>query len=123
MDKPHTMRSFVKLLVTDAPASVRFYEGLGFERIASAPPILRLQWGGEADVYLISPPASLKLEGKKGMGVLVGFRVGEAGVDAVAAKAAALGAPVEGPQVQPWYTREIIVTDPDGFRLNFIEPA
>ncbi|CAM3580621.1 VOC family protein [Corallococcus sp. ZKHCc1 1396] len=122
-DKPHTTRLFVKLLVTDAPASVRFYEGLGFERIASVPPIIRLQWGGESDVYLVSPPAGLKLEGKKGTGVLVGFRAGEAGVDALAAKATALGAPVEGPHVQPWYTREIIVTDPDGYRLNFIEPA
>lgn len=123
MDKPQTMRSFVKLLVTDAPASVRFYEGLGFERIASVPPIVRLQWGGESDVYLISPPAGLKLEGRKGTGVLVGFHAGEAGVDAVAQKALALGAPVEGPTVQPWYTREIIVTDPDGYRLNFIEPG
>jgi hypothetical protein len=25
--------------------------------------------------------------------------------------------------VQPWHTREVIVTDPDGYRLNFIEPA
>jgi hypothetical protein len=25
--------------------------------------------------------------------------------------------------VQPWHTRELIVTDPDGYRLNFIEPA
>ncbi|GMT98772.1 hypothetical protein KH5H1_28910 [Corallococcus caeni] len=123
MDKPQTMRSFVKLLVTDAQASVRFYEGLGFERIASEPPILRLQWGGESDVYLVSHPSSLKLEGRKGMGVLVGFRAGSDGVDAVAAKAAALGAPVEGPATQPWYTREIVVTDPDGYRLNFIEPA
>ncbi|RKH48133.1 VOC family protein [Corallococcus llansteffanensis] len=123
MDKPQTMRSFVKLLVTDTPASVRFYEGLGFERIASGPPILRLQWGGESDMYLISSPAGLKLEGRKGLGVLVGFRAGEAGVDAVAQKALALGAPVEGPTVQPWYTREIIVTDPDGYRLNFIEPS
>jgi uncharacterized glyoxalase superfamily protein PhnB len=57
------------------------------------------------------------------MGVLVGFRAGSEGVDAVAAKAAALGAHVEGPTEQPWYTREIVVTDPDGYRLNFIEPA
>jgi lactoylglutathione lyase len=123
MEKPQTMRSFVKLLVTDAQASARFYEGLGFERIASEPPILRLQWGGESDVYLVSPPSSLKLEGRKGLGVLVGFRAGEAGVEAVAKKAEGLGAHVEGPITQPWYTREIIVTDPDGYRLNFIEPA
>jgi len=30
---------------------------------------------------------------------------------------------VDGPTVQPWFTREIVVTDPDGYRLNFIEPA
>jgi lactoylglutathione lyase len=55
--------------------------------------------------------------------VLLGFRTGEGGVEAVAARAAQAGASVEGPSRQPWHTREIVLTDPDGYRLNFIEPA
>lgn len=123
MDKAQTMSSFVKVLVADADRSARFYESLGFERVQTEPPFIHLKWGGEADVYLITPPPGMKLEGRKGLGVLLGFRAGEGGVDAVAARASAHGAHVEGPLVQPWYTREIIITDPDGYRLNFIEPA
>jgi catechol 2,3-dioxygenase-like lactoylglutathione lyase family enzyme len=115
--------SFVKLLVTDTERSARFYEELGFERVSAEPPFVRLRWGGQADVYLVTPPAGLRLEGRRGVGVLLGFRAGAAGLDAVATRARALGLSFEGPVLQPWFTREIILTDPDGYRLNFIEPA
>jgi hypothetical protein len=41
----------------------------------------------------------------------------------VVTRALKLGVDVEGPTLQPWHTREILLTDPDGYRLNFIEPA
>ncbi|XXF76135.1 VOC family protein [Myxococcaceae bacterium GXIMD 01537] len=122
MDTAHALPSFVKLLVSDPEHSAKFYEALGFERVQAEPPFLHLRWGSGMDVYLVSPPAALKLEGRRGVGVLLGFRAGEAGVDAVASRAQAQGAAVEGPLLQPWHTREVIVTDPDGYRLNFIEP-
>ena len=115
--------SFVKLLVSDADRSARFYEALGFKRVAAEPPFIRLQWEGQAEVYLVTQPAALPLEGRRGVGVLLGFRIGAVGVDEVASRAQALGAGVDGPTRQPWYTREVVVTDPDGYRLNFIEPA
>jgi catechol 2,3-dioxygenase-like lactoylglutathione lyase family enzyme len=116
--------AFVKLLVTDLPRSLAFYEALGFERTQSEPPFVRLQWAGAVDVYLVAPPAQLQLEGRRGLGVLVGIRVeGPSGLDELLLRAQAQGAPVEGPAVQPWHTREVVVTDPDGYRLNFIEPA
>lgn len=117
--------AFVKLLVSDLARSQAFYEALGFERTQAEPPFVRLQWAGTVDVYLVSPPAARQLEGRRGVGVLVGIRLEGApnGLDELLLRAQALGAEVEGPTVQPWYTRELIVTDPDGYRLNFIEPA
>ena len=116
--------AFVKLLVTDSARSVAFYEALGFERVSAEPPFVHLRWAEVLDVYLVTPPPQLKLEGRRGTGVLIGVRA-EAphSVDEVLLRAQAQGAAVDGPTVQPWFTRELIVTDPDGYRLNFIEPT
>nr|WP_211193857.1 VOC family protein [Pyxidicoccus fallax] len=111
------------MLVTDTERSRAFYVGLGFEHVGSQPPFVQLRWAG-TDVYLVTPPPQVKLEGRRGLGVLVGFRTeGPSGLDELLLRAQAQGAAIEGPVVQPWYTREVIVTDPDGYRLNFIEPA
>jgi lactoylglutathione lyase len=123
MDNDQLQSSFVKVLVSDVERSARFYEALGFKRTQMEPPFIHLRWEGQAEVYLVTQPPALKMEGRRGLGVLVGFRIGATGLEEVAARAQALGAGVEGPTVQPWHTREIIVTDPDGYRLNFIEPA
>lgn len=116
------MTSFVKLLVSDGEGSARFYEALGFERVHAEPPFLHLRWGGSADVYLVTTPAGVALQGRRGLGVLVGFRAGPEGVEAVAQRARRLGVEVDGPTLHPWHTRELLITDPDGYRLNFIEP-
>jgi predicted lactoylglutathione lyase len=123
MDSDQLLSSFVKLLVSDTERSAKFYEALGFKRVSAEPPFIRLQWEGQAEVYLVTQPAALPMEGRRGMGVLLGFRIGATGVDEVASRARALGASVDGPTVQPWFTKEIVITDPDGYRLNFIEPA
>ncbi len=123
MDNAPLTTSFVKLLVSDTERSAKFYEALGFKRISAEPPFIRLQWEGQAEVYLVAQPAALPMEGRRGMGVLLGFRIGATGLDEVSNRARAQGASVDGPTVQPWFTREIIITDPDGYRLNFIEPA
>jgi lactoylglutathione lyase len=117
------MQSFVKMLVSDGERSARFYEALGFERLHAEPPFIHLRWGESADVYLVATPAGAALQGRRGLGVLVGFRTGPQGLEAVAERALKLGVEFEGPTVQPWHTREILLTDPDGYRLNFIEPA
>jgi hypothetical protein len=63
----------------------------------------------------------VRFEGKHGFGVLLCFS-STVGVDELASRAATLNAKVQGPDNQPWHTREIVVTDPDGYRLNFLEP-
>jgi catechol 2,3-dioxygenase-like lactoylglutathione lyase family enzyme len=123
MDNAQPQSSFVKLLVSDTERSTRFYEALGFKREQTEPPFIHLRWEGQAEVYLVTLPPAVKMEGRRGLGVLLGFRIGATGLEEVASRAQALGASVEGPTVQPWHTRELIVTDPDGYRLNFIEPA
>src|SRR3954469_18080991 len=115
--------AFVKVLVADGACSARFYEALGFERTQSEPPFIHLRWAESADLYLVATSAGAALQGRRGLGVLVGFRAGPQGLDAVVARALKLGVDVEGPTLQPWHTREILLTDPDGYRLNFIEPA
>ncbi|WP_224366299.1 VOC family protein [Hyalangium versicolor] len=123
MGNEQGITSFVKLLVSDGERSASFYEGLGFERMPSEPPFIHLRWAESADVYLVVTRAGAALPGKRGLGVLVGFRTGPEGVAAVAGRAVKLGVEAEGPTLQPWHTREILITDPDGYRLNFIEPA
>jgi lactoylglutathione lyase len=123
MESDQLLPSFVKLLVSDAERSARFYEALGFKRVNADPPFIHLRWENQAEVYLVAVPAAMSLQGPRGTGVLLGFRVGAADVNEVASRARAHGAAVDGPTVQPWFTREIVVTDPDGYRLNFIEPA
>jgi len=116
------LESFVKLLVLDRESSARFYEGLGFARIGTDGTHLHLRWGEHGDVFLVGVPSGVQVEGRRAWGVLLGFTA-QGGVDAVAAKATALGAPTQGPEQQPWHTRELVVTDPDGYRLCFVEPA
>lgn len=123
MDAQQLPVSFVKVLVSDSERSARFYEALGFERVKAEPPFILLRWEGRADVYLVALPPGRTLEGRRGTGVLLGFRVGTVGLEEVLSRAQAQGASVEGPLHQPWHTREILVTDPDGYRLNFIVPV
>jgi lactoylglutathione lyase len=123
MESDQLLSSFTKLLVSDGERSAKFYEALGFKRMNADPPFIHMRWENQAEVYLVAVPAAMALQGPRGAGVLLGFRVGAVDVNEVASRARAQGAAVDGPTVQPWFTREIVVTDPDGYRLNFIEPA
>ncbi|PTL77536.1 VOC family protein [Vitiosangium sp. GDMCC 1.1324] len=123
MESDQLLSSFVKVLVSDAERSARFYEALGFKRVNADPPFIQLRWENQAEVYLVAVPPALGLQGPRGVGVLLGFRIGAVGLEEVASRARAQGATVDGPTVQPWFTREIVISDPDGYRLNFIEPA
>jgi catechol 2,3-dioxygenase-like lactoylglutathione lyase family enzyme len=123
MDAQQLPVSFVKVLVVDAERSARFYEALGFERVKAEPPFILLRWkerGGE--VFLVGLPGGRSLEGRRGTGVLLGFRVEAGELPELLLRAQSQGADVEGPLHQPWHTRELLITDPDGYRLNFIEP-
>jgi predicted lactoylglutathione lyase len=116
------LESFVKLLVLDKESSARFYEALGFTRVGTDGTHVHLRWGAHGHLFLVGVPPGVQVEGRRAWGILLGFTAQD-GVDGVAQKAQALGAPTQGPELQPWHTRELVVTDPDGFRLCFVEPA
>ena len=113
---------FAKLLVLDRTASAAFYEGLGFTRVGSDGTFIHVRWEERGDVMLVSAPTGVRVEGKRGWGVLLSF-TSATELPVIAERAAKLAAPIDGPEVKPWNTRELVVTDPDGYRLNFVTPA
>lgn len=113
---------FVKLLVLDRAASATFYEALGFTRVGADATFIHLRWEERGEVMLVSAPTGVRVDGKRGWGVLLSF-TSQTELATLAERARALQAPTQGPEVQPWHTRELVVTDPDGYRLNFVMPA
>jgi lactoylglutathione lyase len=113
---------FVKLLVLDLKVSAAFYEALGFVRVGADGTFTHLRWEERGDVMLVPAPTGVRVDGKRGWGVLLSF-TSKTDLDALLARAKAHSAPTDGPDVKPWHTRELVVTDPDGYRLNFVVPA
>lgn len=111
---------FVKLLVLDKNESAAFYEKLGFTRIGTDGTFIHLRWEEHGDVMLVPAPTGVRVDGKRGWGILMSF-TSKTALEEIATRAGA--APKEGPDVKPWHTRELVVTDPDGYRLNFVTPA
>ena len=113
---------FIKLLVLDRAASATFYEKLGFVRVGADATFTHLRWEERGEVMLVSAPTGVRVEGKRGWGVLISF-TSLTELATIAERAGGLAAPIDGPEVKPWHTRELVVTDPDGYRLNFVQPA
>ena len=113
---------FVKLLVLDRTASAAFYEGLGFTRVGADTTFTHVRWEDRGEVMLVNAPTGVRVDGKRGWGVLLSF-TSQLDLATIAERAAALSAPFDGPELKPWHTRELVVTDPDGYRLNFVMPA
>lgn len=123
-DEPYLMSAYAKLLVSDAERSAGFYELLGFSRIHKDPVFVHLRWARHADLFLVATPPGVSLPGPRGLGVILCFTAsGDVALETIAARAAAAGATVDGPREQPWHTREVLVTDPEGYRISFVEPA
>lgn len=116
------LAAFTKLLVLDLQASAAFYEKLGFVRVGADGTFIHLRWQERGDVLLVATPSGVRLEGKRGWGVLLCF-ASDTDVGELAARAKGLGAPTQGPDDLPWNTRDVVVTDPDGYRLNFLQSA
>lgn len=116
--------SFVKLLCSDVVASQVFYRALGFTSAGQDGAYVHMQWAPHADLFLVALPAGAPLPAPRGAGVLLCYTARpDADVDTVAQRARDARAKVDGPLVQPWHTREVIITDPDGYRINFVQPA
>ncbi len=123
IDEPYLMPAYVKLLVSDAERMAAFYEALGFTRIHRDPVFVHLRWARYADLFLVAMPPQVSLPGPRGVGVLLCFHAADVSLETLAARAAAQGATTDGPRDQPWHTRELLVTDPEGYRLTFVEPT
>ena len=127
----YPMPMFPTLSVMDVGASAGWYsEKLGFGTVFVLPgaddePVLaHLRWRKYADLLLVPDEAGADSGRVKGAGVSLSFLVGDLSVDAMAERLAGRGAGLaEGPVTRPWNTREIVVVDPDGFRLVFFEPV
>ena len=113
---------FTKLLVLDPKVSATFYESLGFTRVGADATFIHMRWQESGDILLVGAPTGVQVSGKRGWGVLLCF-TSATDVNELVTRAQALNAPMQGPEVQPWHTRELVVTDPDGYRLNFVQPA
>jgi catechol 2,3-dioxygenase-like lactoylglutathione lyase family enzyme len=121
MSAPRHLQAFTRLLVLDREASARFYEALGFTRVATDGTFVHVRWGDSGDVFLVAAPTGVNVGGRRGWGVLLGFIALD--LDALLARTQALGVAVQGPELQPWHTREAVVVDPDGYRLVFVAPG
>jgi lactoylglutathione lyase len=122
-DDAYLMPAYVKLLVADAARARAFYEALGF-RVRHADDVFtHLRWARGADLFLVATPPGMPFVTARGAGVIVCLSATEEDLEAIAVRARAAGGAVTGPAPQPWHTREIVVTDPDGYRVAFVQPA
>src|SRR4051794_12124294 len=131
-DAAGALISFPTLAVTDLGASTRWYrEALGFELVDQISGADRpggashLRWTRGADLFLVADdpesPAALPEE-RRGLGVTLTFAVLQGGVDELAARAQGHGAVVLLPPTdRPWNLREVLILDPDRYRLLFTQ--
>lgn len=127
----YPMPMFPSLSVTDVAASVDWYVNmLGFVSVFNLPApnggfaMAHLRWRKYADLLIVPDVDSNQTAHLKGVGVSLSFLVDRTNVDDMATDLLGKGIALsEGPVTRPWNTREIIVTDPDGYKLIFFEPV
>lgn len=126
----YQMPSYTTLLVTDLHMSTHWYcDALGFTLVSQMPgpngdPLMsHLRWAPHADLMLIEESRHHPISATKGAGVTLNFSALRESVDAIAKRACQCNEiQISGPHNRPWNTREVIIIDPDGYRLNFTEP-
>lgn len=126
----YQMPSYTTLLVTQLDISTQWYcDILGFSLVSQMPgpnghPFMsHLRWAPHADIMLIEEQSKYRTTRPKGTGVTLNFSALRESVDTIAQRARRLQvSEISGPHNRPWNTREIIIIDPDGYRLNFTEP-
>ncbi len=111
------MPMFVRLTVADVEASKRWYhEVLGFESVFDIPHTMaHLRGRRYQDVLLVKGEAPQQAGG----GMTLSF-TWKHPVDELMRKVQRFGGKVvDGPVDRPWNARELIVEDPNGYRLSF----
>ena len=126
----YPMPMFPTLSVTDIGASASWYtEKVGFARVFAIPGsggevvLEHLRWSKYADLLLV-PEANAPYPAQaKGTGITLSFLVQTETIDDMTMRLEANRVEiVEGPVNRPWNTRDIVIIDPNGFRLTFFEP-
>jgi len=124
----YPMPSFPTLAVSDIQASARWYiEALGFTHVFSMPgpggipSLVHLRWVKYADLLLFPDQDDIRAVAARGAGVALNFSSPD--VEALSERARLYGARiVEGPVNRPWNICELVISDPDGYRLVFNGP-
>ena len=128
-DLDYQMPSYTTLMVQDLDTSTRWYcDILGFSLVAQMPgpngdPIMsHLRWAPHADLILMAEGPNMLITNTRGTGVTLNFTALRESVDAIADRVRQSGTvQVSGPHNRPWNAREVIVIEPNGYRLNFTE--
>jgi len=108
---------FVRLTVADVDATrLWFHQVLGFESVFDIPQTMAHLRGRRYQDVLIVKGEKHKAQGQ---GVTVSF-TWQSSVDDLVAKVRTAGGKVlDGPVDRPWNARELVIEDPNGYRLSF----
>ena len=127
-EESYPMPSFVTLAVADVQASTSWYESvLGFRVVFALPgpggsPVMsHVRLHKYADLLLVAGRNPVPLP--RGAGVQLNFALAGRSADDLAGHVRSRWSGCDGPVTQPWNAIEFYVTDPDGYRLAFIQPA
>ena len=122
---------FPTLSVTDVATSLEWYTNqVGFVSAYSLPmpggglAMAHVRWRKYADLLLVPDSGLPDTAHPKGIGVSFSLLVDTTYIDEMAANLTNNGVEIaEGPVDRPWNTRDIVVHDPDGYKLVFFEPV
>jgi catechol 2,3-dioxygenase-like lactoylglutathione lyase family enzyme len=116
------MPMFINLEVADLDSSAEWYQkALGFRVVYREPEMIHLRRDRYQDLLLF-PSSGSKIV-SPGEGVVIQFQAGDSSVNEIARPAQRDGTTVvDGPVDQPWNVRQVMIHDPDGYRLRFSEP-
>ncbi len=111
------MPMFIRLVVADVEASKRWFQAaLGFESVFELPHTMaHLRGRRYQDVLLV------KGEPQKapGQGVTLSFTWNRNVDELVGSVQSAGGKVIDGPVDRPWNARELVIEDPNGYRMSF----
>ncbi|HQV30570.1 MAG TPA: hypothetical protein PKV71_01770 [Calditrichia bacterium] len=81
-----------------------------------------LRWSDHAEILLVAQGAKEDFEDVDASDVDLTFYVEPGMLDKLAAHIKSCGESlISGPQKRPWNARELMIADPDGYRLTFSE--
>ncbi len=113
----YVMPMFVRLAVADVEASSDWYQQvLGFKSVFDIPhTVAHLRGNRYQDVLIVKGEP----EGLPGQGVTLSFTWKGSVDDLLQRVKLAGGRVIDGPVDRPWNARELVLEDPNGYRLSF----